>query len=190
MEKILNRIFDIFLALFFILLLIPFIFLIFFLIKISSKGPVIYWSKRIGKHGKLFLMPKFRTMLIGTEVVATNKLTNSKKKITLVGKFLRRFSLDEVLQFYSVLKGEMSIVGPRPALYNQKYLIKRRRKLGIDEINPGITGLAQINGRDIISINKKIYYDYKYLLKKNFILDLIIILKTLYIIFDFKKIKH
>jgi O-antigen biosynthesis protein WbqP len=190
MEKILNRIFDIFLALFFILLLIPFIFLIFFLVKISSNGPVIYWSKRIGKHGRLFMMPKFRTMLIGTEVVATNKLTNSKKKITLVGKFLRRFSLDEVLQFYSVLKGEMSIVGPRPALYNQKYLIKRRRKLGIDKINPGITGLAQINGRDIISINKKIYYDYKYLLKKNFIFDLIIILKTLYIIFDFKKIKH
>jgi O-antigen biosynthesis protein WbqP len=190
MEKILNRIFDVFLALFFLLLLTPFIFLISFLVKISSNGPIIHWSKRVGKHGRLFLMPKFRTMLLGTEVIASNKLINSKKKITLVGKFLRRLSLDEVLQFYSVLKGEMSIVGPRPALYNQKYLIKRRRKLGIDQVNPGITGLAQINGRDRISINKKIYYDYQYLLNKNFILDIIIILKTLYIIFDLKKIKH
>lgn len=171
-------------------MLTPFIFLISFLVKISSKGPVIYWSKRIGKHGKLFLMPKFRTMLIGTEVVATNKFINSKKKITFIGKFLRILSLDEILQFYSVLKGEMSIVGPRPALYSQKYLIKRRHKLGIDKVNPGITGLAQINGRDRISTSKKIYYDYQYILNKNFVLDIIIILKTLYKIFDFKKIKH
>lgn len=185
-----HRLIDIFLAIFFLILLIPFILLTSFLIKISSKGPVIYWSKRVGAKGRIFLMPKFRTMLFGTKAFASNKIKNPHKKITFIGKFLRKLSLDEVLQFYSVIKGEMSIVGPRPALYNQKYLIKKRRKLGIDKIKPGITGLAQINGRDKITINKKINYDYQYLVNKNLILDIIIILKTFYKIFDFRKIKH
>ena len=185
-----NRILDIFLAFFFLLFLAPFILLISFLIKISSRGSIIYWSKRIGKKGKIFLMPKFRTMLSSTKPIASNKLKDPKKKITFVGIFLRKLSLDEVLQFYSVLKGDMSIVGPRPALYNQKYLIKKRYKLGIYKIKPGITGLAQINGRDKISVHKKIYYDYQYLINKSLILDIIIILKTFYKIFDFKQIKH
>jgi O-antigen biosynthesis protein WbqP len=186
----LNRIFDIFIAFFFLLFFGPFIFFISFLIKISSRGPIIYWSKRIGKEGRIFLMPKFRTMLTDTKAIASDKLKDPKKKIIFVGKFLRKLSLDEVPQFYSVLKGDMSIVGPRPALYNEKYLIKKRSKLGIYKIKPGITGLAQINGRDKISVHNKIYHDYQYLVNKSLILDIIIILKTFYKIFDFKKIKH
>lgn len=185
-----NRIFDIFLALFFLFFFGPFIFFISFSIKISSRGPIIYWSKRIGKEGRIFLMPKFRTMVTGTKAIASNKLKDPKKKIIFVGKFLRKLSLDEVPQFYSVLKGDMSIVGPRPALYNQNYLIKKRHKLGIYKIKPGITGLAQISGRDEISVHKKIYYDHQYLVNKNLILDIIIIIKTFYKIFNFNKIKH
>ena len=143
----------------FLLLLVPFLaiplLLIIILIRIDSKGPILFWSKRVGQHEEIFLMPKFRTMKIDTPQLATHLLDNHKDRVTAIGKFLRKFSLDEIPQFYSILKGDMNLIGPRPALFNQKDLIKLRRKYKLNNIKPGLTGWAQVNGRDTISIEKK-----------------------------------
>jgi O-antigen biosynthesis protein WbqP len=145
----------------------------------TSKGPVLFWSDRIGINNEVFKMPKFRTMLINTPVVATHLIKNSDELLSPIGGFLRRFSLDEFPQLFSILKGDMSFVGPRPALYNQFDLIEMRKNKGIHNLKPGLTGWAQINGRDNISLSNKVDLDFEYLQHKSFIFDLKIIKLTI-----------
>ena len=185
-----KRFFEIIFCLIIILILLPIILFIIISIKIETKGPAIFSSKRIGVNGSFFVMPKFRTMLNSTEVVESNKLMNKDSKITKVGKFLRKYSLDELPQFLSVIQGKMTFVGPRPALSSQTELLEKRKKLGIHRLKPGITGYAQINGRDMISLEQKIALEYEYLKKKNLILDIKIILKTFKVVFNKKGILH
>ena len=173
-----KRLIDILLSIILLILLIPIFLLIIFIIKLDSKGPIFHYSKRIGCKSRIFLMPKFRTMKINTPNVATHKLKNPKKYITRVGKFLRKTSLDEIPQIISVLNGQMSFVGPRPALFNQYDLIQMRKEKKIDQLLPGITGLAQIKGRDKISIKKKVEYDYKYFKTCSFLNDISILINT------------
>jgi O-antigen biosynthesis protein WbqP len=151
-------------------------------IKLSSRGPVLFWSDRVGLHNKVFGMPKFRTMKLGTPNVATHLLSNPNQYRTTVGTFLRKTSLDELPQLFSILLGDMSFVGPRPALFNQDDLIQLRTKYGIHNHLPGLTGLAQINGRDEIPIDKKVEYDYEYTRDQSFWFDM----KILWI--TFKKV--
>ena len=156
-----KRFIDISLGLFILVLItVPLIFISIF-VKATSSGPIIYWSERVGKGGDIFYMPKFRTMKINTPQVATHLLQNPENHLTIFGKFLRKFSLDELPQIYSVLKGQMTFVGPRPALYNQYDLIGLRQKCGLEAIKPGITGWAQVNGRDELSIQKKVEFETK-----------------------------
>ena len=173
-----KRFFDIFLA----IIILPIIFFpcltIICLIRISSKGPAIHWSKRIGKDKSYFFMPKFRTLRVGTPQKATHLLDNPGKYYTPMGKLLRRTSLDELPQIWSILVGEMSFVGPRPALYNQYDLVKLREEKGINSLVPGLTGWAQINGRDEISVEEKVALDLVYLKKSSIRLDMIIIFNT------------
>ena len=152
---------------------------IFLLVKLTSTGPVLYWSDRVGIHNKIFEMPKLRTMRMDTPDVATHLLENPGRYLTPIGSFLRKFSLDELPQLWSVLKGDMSFVGPRPALHNQADLIGLRTKKGIHRLIPGITGWAQVNGRDNISIPIKVEYDEYYLHNRSFALDLKIICMTI-----------
>ena len=173
-----KRFIDIILATFLVFFLIHFFFIIISLIKFDTKGPVFHYSKRIGYKSRIFLMPKFRTMKINTPNVATHRLKNPNKYITRIGKFLRKTSLDEIPQIISVLSGKMSFVGPRPALFNQYDLIEMRKKKKIDQILPGITGLAQVMGRDKISIKKKVEYDYKYFKTCSFVGDMSILINT------------
>jgi len=147
-------------------------------VRLSSKGPALYWSDRIGKNNKIFKMPKFRSMLIDTPSVATHLLNNPDSHLSPIGVFLRRSSLDEFPQLFSVLKGDMSFVGPRPALYNQDDLIALRNKNGVDVLMPGITGWAQINGRNSISWDEKFILDIWYVDNFSFWLDIKILLIT------------
>ena len=174
---------------FLFILFIPFL-IIGIIIKLESKGPIFYISKRVGKNKKLFNMIKFRTMLVNTPQVNTNDLHDANKFITRFGKFLRKFSIDELPQILNVIIGDMSIVGPRPALINQYDLIKKREELKINNLKPGITGLAQINGRDRIDLEKKIYYDLIYKNKISFLFDLKILAKTLFVVLKGEDIKH
>jgi len=174
-----KRYFDILLSLTLSLGLILPILLIAVLVKLTSAGPALYWSDRVGKGNRLFRMPKFRTMHINTPVVATHLLFNADSYLTPIGSFLRKSSLDELPQIYSILRGEMSFVGPRPALFNQKDLIELRTTNGIDKLTPGITGWAQINGRDTLSIEEKVNLDFEYLTNYSFKLDLKILWLTL-----------
>ena len=164
------------------MLIIPIIIISIF-IKTLTPGKVIYWSERVGIKNKLFLMSKFRTMKEDTPEIATDKLKNPNNYITKLGKFLRKTSLDELPQIWNILKGDMSFVGPRPALYNQYDLIKMRTNKGIHELKPGLTGWAQINGRDNLSNEMKVNYDYEYLIKRNLFFDLKIIFLTFYKVF-------
>ena len=183
-------IFDFFLALFlFMMLVIPLI-LITMIVRFTSSGDVIYWSKRVGKNNNLFLMPKFRTMKEDTPQVATHLLTDSNHYLTPIGKFLRKTSLDELPQLYSVLRGDMSFVGPRPALFNQNDLIALRTTKGVDKLVPGITGWAQINGRDDILIIKKVNLDYFYLQNRSIFFDIKIIILTIFQVIKSKNISH
>jgi O-antigen biosynthesis protein WbqP len=173
-----KRIFDLMLSIFlFLVLLIPLL-LIAVLVISTSKGPVFYWSERIGKNNKIFKMPKFRSMLIDTPTVATHLLNNPDSYLSPIGGFLRRTSLDELPQLFSVLKGDMSFVGPRPALYNQYDLIDLRTEKGVDKLLPGITGWAQINGRDELSIAYKVSLDLEYLNRQSFWFDMKILWMT------------
>jgi O-antigen biosynthesis protein WbqP len=160
-----------------ILLFIPML-LIAFGCKLSSRGPVLYWSSRVGKNNELFNMPKFRTMRIDTPAVATHLLGSPDKYVTGIGRFLRKTSLDELPQLISIVKGDMSFVGPRPALFNQDDLVEQRTKKGVHRLTPGLTGWAQINGRDELPIPVKVELDYYYLVNQSFLLDLKIIVKT------------
>lgn len=145
------------------------------MICITSPGPIIYWSDRVGAKNVLFRMPKFRTMRVGTPVVATDLLASPTKYLTPLGSFLRKTSLDELPQLWSILIGDMSMVGPRPALFNQDKLIALRNYHGLDELVPGLTGWAQVNGRDEIPIARKVYYEIEYLHRQSLLFDLWII---------------
>ena len=185
-----KRLFDLIIILFAIIIfLVPFI-LIYFAVKFTSPGPAIYWSRRIGEQGSFFMMPKFRSMRVDTPELATDKLVDPENYLTGIGSFLRRTSLDELPQILSVMRGDMSIVGPRPALYNQQDLIAKRQRLGIDRLRPGITGWAQINGRDDIALRKKIELDYHYLQQQSIRFDLKILILTVTAVLKFKGIKH
>ena len=174
-----KRLFDLFLAtLCIVIFLIPLI-LIYILIKINTEDNAFYWSDRVGKDNKIFKMPKFRTMVINTPELATDKLQDPYQWLTPIGDFLRKSSLDELPQIFCVFVGKMSFVGPRPALYNQYELIEMRTKIGIHRLLPGITGLAQINGRDELDLEDKISYDKLYLQKKSVLFDIKIIFKTI-----------
>jgi len=173
-----KQIFDLLLGiLVFLLLIIPML-LILISVRLSSKGPVLYWSDRIGKNNKIFKMPKFRSMLVDTPAVATHLLDNPNSYLSPIGGFLRQTSLDELPQLFSVLKGDMSFVGPRPALYNQDDLIDLRTEKGVDKLLPGITGWAQVNGRDELSIPDKVALDVEYLNRQSFWFDVKILWMT------------
>lgn len=162
------------------LLFMPLLLLIVFLVKLDSSGPVFFRQRRVGVNDKEFLMYKFRTMVVGTPEVATDKLVNGQQYITRIGYNLRKYSLDELPQLLNILLGDMSIVGPRPALFNQHELRKMRNDLGISQINPGLTGWAQVNGRDEISLDKKVALDHYYYMNQSFWLDLKIIYRTFF----------
>ena len=147
-------------------------------IKLSSKGPILYWSERVGRHNKNFQMPKFRTMREETPEVATHLLENAEDFYTPVGSFLRKTSLDELPQLYSILINDMTLVGPRPALFNQDDLMALRIENRIDHLLPGVTGWAQVNGRDELSLKMKVGYEVEYLNRKTFLFDLYIIWLT------------
>jgi O-antigen biosynthesis protein WbqP len=165
-------------------------FVISLIVKLTSKGPVFYWSDRVGINNTIFRMPKFRTMRIETPAVATHLLENPDEYLTPIGIFLRKFSLDELPQLWSVMKGYMSLVGPRPALYNQDDLIALRTEKGIHKIIPGITGWAQINGRDDLPIPIKVGYDEYYLKNGSFSFDIKILFLTLFTTAKSEGVQH
>ena len=148
------------------------------IVYLTSKGSILYWSDRVGKNNKIFKMPKFRSMLTGTPVVATHLLDSPASYLSPIGDFLRHSSLDELPQLFSVLRGDMSFVGPRPALYNQDDLITLRTQKGVDRLLPGITGWAQVNGRDELSIPDKVALDVEYLNRQSFWFDMKILWMT------------
>ena len=160
-----------------VLLLVPFG-VVALLVRLTSPGPVLYWSDRVGRHNKLFKMPKFRSMRVGTPAVATHLLENPDAFLTPIGPFLRKSSLDELPQLWSILVGDMSLVGPRPALFNQADLIEQRTEHGVHELVPGLTGWAQINGRDELPIPDKVALDVEYLRCRSFWFDCYILWKT------------
>ncbi len=160
-----------------LLLGVPFIFLA-LLVAVTSKGPVLYWSDRVGQHNRIFRMPKLRTMKTGTPAVATHLLDNPQAHLTPVGGLLRRTSLDELPQLWSILMGDMSWVGPRPALFNQTDLIEMRTQSGVHQLVPGLTGWAQVNGRDEIALVDKVRLDTEYLQRQSFVFDLHILWLT------------
>jgi len=173
-----KRIFDLLLGVVILILLVTPMLLIAIAVRLSSKGPALYWSDRVGKNNKIFKMPKFRSMRIGAPNVATHLLDDPDAYLTPVGGFLRRSSLDELPQLFSVLKGDMSFVGPRPALFNQDDLIALRTETGVDQLLPGITGWAQVNGRDELSIPDKVALDVEYLNRRSFWFDIKILWMT------------
>ncbi|MBF5038126.1 sugar transferase [Methylophilus sp. 13] len=176
-----KRVLDILLALIATVCLSPCLLITYLLVKLSSKGPALYWSKRVGQKNKLFSMPKFRSMRVGTPQIAThllNQQTDPNAFLTPVGSFIRKTSLDELPQLWSVLKGDMSVVGPRPALFNQDDLIALRTEKNVHTLKPGITGWAQVNGRDEIPIPQKVALDEYYLKHRSIWLDIKIICMT------------
>lgn len=173
-----KRTIDIVLAVTASLLLVFIMVIVAILVKLTSRGPILYWSDRVGRYNKIFKMPKFRTMRDDTPAVATHLLVNPQQFLTPVGSFLRKSSLDELPQLWSIIKGDMSFVGPRPALYNQNDLVALRTQAGVDKLLPGLTGWAQINGRDELPIPDKVKLDVDYLINQSFWLDIKIIFMT------------
>ncbi|MCO4089690.1 MAG: sugar transferase [Limnohabitans sp.] len=174
MKRFLDVFFVIFAGIF---LLIP-ILVVSVAVKVTSAGPVFYWSDRVGRYNTIFQMPKFRSMLVGTPAVATHLLSNPNTYLTPIGSFLRKSSLDELPQLWSILVGDMSFVGPRPALFNQDDLVALRSSYGVDALVPGLTGWAQVNGRDELPIPEKVALDVQYLQRKNMFFDLRILWLT------------
>jgi len=173
-----KRVFDLALAGFLLCFLSVPILVVGLMVKLTSEGLALYWSDRVGINNGIFRMPKFRTMRVDTPAVATHLMKNPDVYLTPIGSFLRRFSLDELPQLYSILKGDISFVGPRPALYNQDDLVKLRTGKGIHKLIPGITGWAQVNGRDELPIPVKVDFDEYYLKNKSFSFDLKILWMT------------
>lgn len=173
-----KRLFDIGISLVALVFLGGPILLIALFVKLTSEGPILYWSDRIGKDNRIFRMPKFRTMRTDAPAVATHLLEDPDRYLTPAGKFIRKLSLDELPQLYNILKGDMSFVGPRPALFNQHDLVALRTEQGIHVLIPGLTGWAQINGRDELSIARKVEFDAYYLKHRSFLFDLRILFLT------------
>ena len=185
-----KRLFDIFFSsLLLIFLAIPMI-IIGILVRITSKGSAIYWSDRVGKNNIIFNMPKFRSMRIETPDIPSHLLKNPDNYLSPVGSFLRRSSLDELPQLFSVLKGDMSFVGPRPVLFNQLDLLALRKERGVDKLLPGITGWAQVNGRDEISEPDKVLLDVQYMNRQSFWFDIKIIFMTFLIVIKRDGVSH
>lgn len=185
-----KRAFDLLLTLGVTLIFMLPILVVSLMVRVTSKGPVLYWSDRVGRHNTLFKMPKFRSMQIGTPAVATHLLGNPDVYLTPIGSFLRKSSLDELPQLWSILKGDMSFVGPRPALFNQQDLIELRTKAGVHVLVPGLTGWAQINGRDELPIPEKVALEIEYLHRKSFLFDLKIILLTAWKVLKRDNVTH
>ena len=173
-----KRLFDLLLAIVAALILVLPITLIALMVRLTSPGPALYWSDRVGRHNRIFKMPKFRSMRIGTPAVATHLLQDPKVYLTPIGSFLRKSSLDELPQLWSILVGDMSFVGPRPALFNQDDLVALRTEFGVHELVPGLTGWAQINGRDELPIPEKVKLDVEYLRRQSFWFDIRILWLT------------
>lgn len=174
----LKRFVDLLLCLLVTLILIIPIALTWILVKLTSTGPALYWSDRVGRDNKIFRMPKFRSMRVDTPAVATHLLKDPGAYLTPIGSFLRKSSLDELPQLWSILKGDMSFVGPRPALFNQDDLIRLRTEAGVDQLLPGLTGWAQINGRDELPIPQKVNLDIEYMQRQSFWFDIAILWMT------------
>jgi O-antigen biosynthesis protein WbqP len=175
----LKRLFDLCLGIFAAVILAVPITVIALLVRLTSPGPALYWSDRIGRDNRIFKMPKFRSMQMNTPAVATHLLSDPNSYLTPIGSFLRKTSLDELPQLWSILKGDMSFVGPRPALFNQDDLIQLRTQYGVHELVPGLTGWAQINGRDELPIPEKVKLDAEYLERRSFWFDLKILWMTI-----------
>lgn len=173
-----KRILDLFLAIVALMVLLVPLLVVSVMVKLTSSGPALYWSDRVGRQNTVFKMPKFRTMKVGTPAVATHLLADANTYLTPIGSFLRRSSLDELPQIWSILTDEMSFVGPRPALYNQQDLIELRTAYGVHELTPGLTGWAQINGRDELPIPQKVALDVEYLQRQSLWFDLKILALT------------
>ncbi|MDQ7004663.1 MAG: sugar transferase [Ghiorsea sp.] len=173
-----KRLFDFALALFASAILFVAIVLIAIAVRLTSKGPALYWSDRVGKNNKIFKMPKFRSMKVDTPAVATHLLQDPKSVLTPIGDFLRKSSLDELPQLWCILKGDMSFVGPRPALFNQDDLVALRTAKDVHKLAPGLTGWAQVNGRDELPIPQKVDLDVEYMRKQSFFFDIYILWLT------------
>jgi len=171
-RKIVKRFFDLLLSVILVLIFFIPMLVIAVLVAFTSKGPILYWSDRVGQNNRIFRMPKFRSMSMDTPTLATHLLDDSDMYLSPIGSFLRRSSLDELPQLFSVLRGEMSFVGPRPALFNQEDLVALRSEKGVDKLLPGITGWAQVNGRDELSIYDKVALDVEYLSQQSFWFDI------------------
>ncbi len=173
-----KRIFDLILsAIAGLMLVLPCI-MVAIMVKLTSQGPILYWSDRVGRNNRIFKMPKFRSMRVGTPAVATHLLSDPRSHLTPIGSFLRKSSLDELPQLWSIIRGDMSFVGPRPALYNQEDLIALRTQQNVHTLLPGLTGWAQINGRDELPIPQKVALDREYLLRRSLVFDTKIIFLT------------
>lgn len=159
-------------------------------VRLTSKGPVLYWSDRVGRNNSVFKMPKFRSMRVGTPAVATHLLANPAAHLTPIGSFLRKSSLDELPQLWSIFVGDMSFVGPRPALFNQQDLIDLRTKKGVHTLIPGLTGWAQVNGRDELTIPQKVELDEEYLQRQGFWFDMRILLLTFLTVVQRDEVSH
>jgi O-antigen biosynthesis protein WbqP len=173
-----KRFFDIFLALLAVLILAVPLALVALAVRLTSRGQTLYWSERVGRNNEIFKMPKFRSMKVGTPALATHLLVDPKSHLTPIGGFLRKSSLDELPQLWSILMGHMSFVGPRPALFNQKDLIELRTHKDVHTLVPGLTGWAQVNGRDELPIPQKVALDVEYLERQNLWFDIKILWLT------------
>jgi O-antigen biosynthesis protein WbqP len=185
-----KRVFDVLVAFLLLLFTLPLLIVLAVLIKATSRGPVLHWSDRVGKNNLIFRMPKFRSMRINTPQLPTHLLSNSETYLTPIGSFLRRSSLDELPQLYSILIGDLSFVGPRPALFNQDDLVALRTERGIHVLVPGLTGWAQVNGRDELPIPTKVQFDYEYLQRRSFKFDIQIIGMTVVKVVRGEGIQH
>ncbi|MBU1924734.1 MAG: sugar transferase [Candidatus Omnitrophica bacterium] len=185
-----KRVVDLIVAIFLLCFLSGPIFIIALLVKLSSAGPVFYWSDRVGNDNKIFKMCKFRTMRLDAPAVATHLLKDANRYLTPVGSFLRKFSLDELPQLFNIIRGEMTFVGPRPALFNQDDLIELRTKKNVHTLVPGVTGWAQVNGRDELPIPVKVEFDAYYLKNRSLILDAKIMLITLLKVINKEGVNH
>jgi O-antigen biosynthesis protein WbqP len=190
LDKTMKRLFDLILVILAALLLFAPVVMVAVFVRLTSKGPILYWSDRVGRGNKIFKMPKFRSMRVGTPAVATHLLADPTVHLTPIGSFLRKSSLDELPQLWSILVGDMSFVGPRPALFNQYDLIELRTKTGLHHLVPGLTGWAQINGRDELPIPQKVALDVEYLHRKSFLFDLKIILLTAWKVIKRDNVTH
>jgi len=185
-----KRVFDIFFGCLAALILFVPMLLVAIAVRLTSKGPALYWSDRVGRNNVIFKMPKFRSMRVGTPAVATHLLADASSHLTTIGSFLRKSSLDELPQLWSILAGNMSFVGPRPALFNQHDLIALRRQHGVHELVPGLTGWAQVNGRDELPIPDKVKLDAEYLHQQSLSLDIRILWMTFLKVINRNGISH